>query len=134
MLPLIIEPEKWERPALVELAERLNEAQRGILGAFESGYAVARDPQVLVREPERREAAVALLRIAIDLYEAEKNSSSTDLTLVRLVNLQYQTITTVMVLVPPPLLAEARMRAKAWKDATTPPSPPPASDRTASSP
>jgi hypothetical protein len=131
MLPLILEPEKWERPALLELAEGLNEALAGIHWAFGSGYAVARDPRLLAQEPERREAAVELLQIARDLYEAEKGSSSTDLTLVRLVNLQYQTMRTVMVLVPPPLLVEARKRAKEWKDmhpapnAQPPTAPPP---------
>jgi hypothetical protein len=125
MLPLILEPEKWERPALLELAESLNGALEGILGAFESGYAATLNPELVAREPERRDAAVELLRIVVDLYKTEGVPSNSDLAFVEFVNLQYQTMRTVMVLVPGPPIPESRRRAKAWRDATAARAPPP---------
>ena len=127
MLPLILEPEKWERPALLELAESLNGALVGILGAFESGYAATLNPELVAREPERRDAAVELLRIVVDLYKTDAVAAGSDLSFVGFVNLQYQTMRTVMVLVPGPPIAESRRRAKAWRDATAarPPRPSP---------
>jgi hypothetical protein len=108
-MPLILEPEKWERPALLELAEQQNANLSGILDAFTSGLVTAPDTGA-------RDAAIDLLRVAIDVHDAARSSPGTDLTLVRLVNLQYQTMLTVTVLVPPTLLAERLKRQKESKD------------------
>jgi hypothetical protein len=60
MLPLILEPKRWERSALLELAEMQHEGLRTVLGAFRGGYAFTFNPGVMAREPVRLEAAVDL--------------------------------------------------------------------------
>jgi hypothetical protein len=124
MLPLILEPEKWERPALLDLGEGLNAGLAGIHGAFSSGVAF-KSGWMAVPDSARLEAAENLLQAVIDLYSEAKGPASTNLTLVRMVNLQYQTLLTVMSLVPGPTVPEGnRMRNAARSSGTKPEGPP----------
>jgi hypothetical protein len=109
-MALILDPEKWERPALLELAESQDADLAGIFDAFNRGLVVAPNPK-------HREAAMELLRTTLDLYQAARESLEPDLALVRLINLQYQTMLTVTVLVPPTLMTE-RFKRQALKGVT----------------
>jgi hypothetical protein len=120
MLPLILEPQKWERPDLLELGEGLNAGLAGIHGAFSSGT-VFKSGWMAAPDPARLDTAMNLLQAVVDLYSEAKGPASTNLTLVRMVNLQYQTLLTVMWLVPGPTIPEGNRMRKAARDSDTPP-------------
>ena len=107
VLPLIIEPTNWigKGAVLRETADGLDGALRSILEVFDKG---------LVRFPtaERGESAAALLRCVVDLYGTTKALDPSEIELARMVNLQYQAMRTVNVLVPPTMLAERFERMK----------------------
>lgn len=107
MLPLILEPTSWNGKCAVlrETAEGLEGALRSTLDVFDRGL-------VKFPSPERAESAKAMIRCVVDLYEATKEREMSEIELARVINLQYQAMLTVHVLVPPTMLAERFARTK----------------------
>ena len=112
MLPLILEPANWSGKGAVlrETADGLDGALRSILDAFDKG---------LVKFPsaERGESATALLQCVVDLYGTTMARDPSEIELARMVNLQYQAMRTVNVLVPPTMMAERFERMKKAREA-----------------
>jgi hypothetical protein len=104
---LILEPTNWKGKGAVlrDTADGLDRALRSILDALDKG---------LVNFPsaERGESAAALLRCVVDLYGTTEARDPSETELARMVNLQYQTMLTVTVLVPPTMMAERFQRMK----------------------
>ncbi|HEV2166131.1 MAG TPA: hypothetical protein VGS23_04025 [Thermoplasmata archaeon] len=112
MSALILEPERWERPALLELELSLHGGLTGIMAALRSGAAFE-SGFIPTPEPVRLEAALGLLEAVNDLHGAAEDPTSPVLTLVRLVNLQYQTFVAVTALVPGRSISEGNRMRKA---------------------
>jgi hypothetical protein len=110
--PLILEPTNWngKRAVLRETADGLDGALRSILEVLDKGL-------VRFPTPERGESAAALLRCIVDLYGSTKARDLSEIELARVVNLQYQAMLTVHVLVPPTMLAERFERLKKAREA-----------------
>ena len=112
MLPLILEPTNWNGKGAVlrDTADGLDGALGSILDALDKG--LVKFPSV-----ERGESAAALLQCVVDLYGTTKARDPSEIELARMVNLQYQTMLTVTVLVPPTMLAERFERMKKAREA-----------------
>ena len=103
-MPLILEPDRWEKPATLELEETLHAGLAAVLNALEMG-------QLPFPSPEVGATAMELLRTVLALHEATPRDS--DLRhLVALVNVQYQTVIAVMALVPSHALEERTAKKK----------------------
>ncbi len=109
-MPLILEPERWAQRDLIALAEGQQEGLLGTLELFEAG-------KVPPSAPANREAAIELLRATAEIFASAKRSEFAGTDLARLVNLQYQAMITVTVLVPPTVFVEHLRTVAARKSA-----------------
>lgn len=106
-MSLILEPEHWNLTDLLELAGTQDQGLRQILTAISSG-------QVPFPSPMAQEAAVELLRVAIDLFESMGKGASAP-QVAATVNVQYQTMIAVSALIPPKLVQEQAAKNRARK-------------------
>ncbi|HEV2519982.1 MAG TPA: hypothetical protein VGX00_05100 [Thermoplasmata archaeon] len=101
---LILEPERWHRPELLELVQSQHEGLSQIAAVFQKGLVPFPDPWA-------GEAAIELLRAVTDLRTA-LGEEGKDAQLTSLVNLQYDTMIAVSRLVPSTLLRDQAARKK----------------------
>jgi hypothetical protein len=110
-MPLILEPGRWNRQDLLELAKGQDEGLRQILGVFEAG-------RVPFPHAWAGDASIELMRAVIAWYGSESDEAP-PARLTAVVNAQYATMLAVSRLVPSTLLADQAAKKRTSTAATS---------------